>query len=548
MRLKIAAKIGLGFGIITIAVIVNAWVTSRTLERSRNINEKIMNVYTPSEAFISDLYTRISDSRMLIKSWVSIDHISDTPDKLKLKALHASDYKAVMDTLKHLSMYWDSLQLRQALFHIDSLIVDTLFPKHQYIMEQLNSLEKYDDTFVVFEVTPMTDEGGEVMMLTHSALAQIDRLRQSQKAVVEQGRQQMLSTFNRFQNWIFIMGLILVVGAIIIGILTINSLAIPINHTKNILHSMGRGVLPKEKLTEGSDELGQMAKALNMLVQGLTNIFNFSLEIGKGDFNTHFEPLSEEDVLGHSLLDMHNELKKAAEEETRRKEEDEQRNWAAQGVAKFSDILRKNTDELDELSYNIISNLVKYTNSNQGGIYIVNDNDKNNLFIEMKASYAYDRRKFITKKIEIGEGLVGRCYQEKEKIYLTDIPHDYMKITSGLGEESPRALLIVPLIYNDVIYGLVEIASFNEFPAHVIEFIERIGESIAATISSSKAQIQTALLLEQSQQQAEEMSSQEEEMRQNMEELRATQEQSARREEELQQEVIELRKRLKELN
>ncbi|MFO7370697.1 MAG: GAF domain-containing protein [Bacteroidales bacterium] len=548
MRLKIAAKIGLGFGIITIAVIVNAWVTSRTLERSRDINEKIMNVYTPSEAFISDLYTRISDSRMLIKSWVSIDHISDTPDKLKLKALHAADYKAVMDTLKHLSVYWDSLQFRQSLYHIDSLIVDSLFPKHQYIMEQLNSLEKYDDTFVVFEVTPMTEEGGEVMVLTHNALAQIEKLRQSQKAVVEQGRQQMLSTFNRFQNWIFIMGLILVVGAIVIGILTINSLAIPINHTKNILLSMGRGVLPKEKLTEGSDELGQMAKALNNLVQGLTNIFNFSLQIGKGNFNTHFEPLSEEDVLGHSLLDMRNELKKAGEEETKRKEEDEQRNWAAQGVAKFSDILRKNTDELDELSYNIISNLVKYTNSNQGGIYIINDNDKSNLFIEMKASYAYDRRKFIAKRIEIGEGLVGRCYQEKEKIYLTDIPHDYMKITSGLGEESPRALLIVPLVYNDVIYGLIEIASFNEYPAHVVEFIERIGESIAATISSSKAQIQTALLLEQSQQQAEEMSSQEEEMRQNMEELRATQEQSARREEELQQEVNELRKRLKELN
>ncbi len=547
MRLKIAAKIGLGFGIITIAVIVNAWITSRTLEKSRSINEKIMTVYTPSEAFISDLYTKISDSRMLIKSWVSIDHISDTPDKLRLKALHATDYKAVMDTLKHLSVYWDSLQFRQSLYHIDSLIVDSLFPKHQYIMEQLNSLEKYDDTFVVFEVTPMTEDGGEVMVITQSALTQIEKLRQSQKAVVEQGRQQMLSTFNRFQNWIFIMGLILVVGAIIIGILVINSLAIPINHTKNILLSMGRGVLPKEKLTEGSDELGQMAKALNMLVQGLTNIFNFSLQIGKGDFNTHFEPLSEEDVLGHSLLDMRNELKKAAEEETRRKEEDEQRNWAAQGVAKFSDILRKNTDELDELSYNIISNLVKYTNSNQGGIYIVNDNEKNNLFIEMKASYAYDRRKFITKRIEIGEGLVGRCYQEKEKIYLTDIPHDYMKITSGLGEESPRALLIVPLVYNDVIYGLVEIASFIEYPPHVIEFIERIGESIAATISSSKAQIQTSLLLEQSQQQAEEMSSQEEEMRQNMEELRATQEQSARREEELQREVNELRKRLKEV-
>ncbi len=547
MRLKIAAKIGLGFGIITIAVIINAWVTSIALERSRNISDKITSVYTPSQAYIADLYTTISDSRMLIKSWVFVDKISDTPDKVTLKELHQKDYKTVMDTLKQLSALWDSASFRSVLFHIDSVIVDSLFPKHQYIMEQLNSFEKYDDPFVVFEVTPMVEDGGEVMMLTQRVLSLVNQLKTKQEAVVGQSQQQMIATFNRFQSWIFIMGLILVIGAVVIGILTINSLAVPINHTKNILLSMGKGVLPKDKLKEGNDELGQMAKALNMLVKGLTNIFNFSLEIGKGNFDTHFTPLSDEDVLGHSLIDMRNELKKAANDEIRRKEEDEHRNWAAQGVAKFSDILRKNTSDLDELAYDIISNLVKYTNSNQGGIYIINDNDKDNHFIEMKASYAYDRRKFITKRIEIGEGLVGRCYQEKEKIYLTEIPNDYVKITSGLGEDNPRALLIVPFIYNDVIYGLVEIASFSEYPAHVIEFIERIGESIAATISSSKAQIQTALLLEQSQQQAEEMASQEEEMRQNMEELRATQEQSSRREEELQREVGELRKRIKEL-
>jgi methyl-accepting chemotaxis protein len=548
MRLKIAAKIGLGFGIITIAVIVNAWITSVALDSSRNINEKINSVYTPSQAYIADLYSRISDSRMLIKSWVSIDKISDTPDKLKLKELHERDYKTVMDTLKQLSTLWDSASFRTELFHIDSVITDSLFPKHQYIMEQLNSFEKYDDIFIVFEVTPMTEEGGEIMILTYNILNRIEKLKQKQEAVVLQGRQDMISTFDRFQNRIFIMGLILVIGAIFIGIMTINSLAIPINHTKNILLSMGKGILPKDKLTEGNDELGQMAKALNMLVKGLTNIFNFSLEIGKGNFETDFTPLSDEDVLGHSLLDMRNELKKASDEEKRRKEEDEQRNWAAQGIAKFSDILRKNTDDLNELSYDIISNLVKYTGSNQGGIYIINDNDRKHLFIEMKASYAYDRRKFINKNIEIGEGLIGRCYQEKEKIYLTEIPKDYIKITSGLGEDNPSALLIVPLIYNDVIYGLVEIASFNDYPSHVIEFIERIGESIAATISSSKSQIQTAILLEQSQQQAEEMASQEEEMRQNMEELRATQEQSSRREEELQREVTELRKKLKDIS
>ncbi|MBN2763480.1 MAG: GAF domain-containing protein [Bacteroidales bacterium] len=547
MRLKIAAKIGLGFGIMTIAVILNALVTSSALERSRKINDKITNVYTPSLSYINELYNKINDSRMLIKSWVFIDKISDTPDKLRLKKLHEVNYHIDMDTLKVLQASWDSVSHQQLLMHIDSAIVDSLFSKHQYIMSQLSSFESYDDPFVVFEVTPMTEEGGEVMVLTQRILDKIDALRKGQEAIVEVARIDMVKTFDSFKTRIFIMGLILVIAAIILGVLTINSLAVPINRTKNILLSMSKGVLPKDKLPEGSDEVGQMSKALNLLIKGLTNIFNFSLEIGKGNFDSHFTPLSDEDVLGHSLVEMRNELKKAAEEDKKRKEEDDQRNWASQGLAKFSDILRKSSNDLEEFSYEIISELVKYTSANQGGMYIINDTNKQEIFIEMKACYAFDRRKYLERQIQIGEGLVGRCYQEKEKIYLTEIPNDYIKITSGLGDDNPRALLIVPLIYNDVIYGLVELASFKEFPEYMIEFIERVGESIAATISSVKSNIQTTYLLEQSQQQAEEMSAQEEEMRQNMEELRATQEQSARREEELHREVEELRKRLSEL-
>ena len=547
MRLKIAAKIGLGFGVMVIAVILNALITSSALERSRKINDKITNVYTPSLSYINELYNKINDSRMLIKSWVFIDKISDTPDKLRLKNLHEVAYQVDMDTLKVLQASWDSTAHQQMLIHIDSVIVDSLFPKHQYIMQQLSSFESYDDPFVVFEVTPMTEEGGEVMVLTQRVLNLIDELRKSQEAIVEVARIDMVRTFDSFKTRIFIMGLILVIGAIVIGVLTINSLAVPINRTKNLLLSMGRGVLPKDKLPEGSDEVGQMSKALNLLIKGLTNIFGFSMEIGKGNFDSHFTPLSDEDVLGHSLVEMRNELKKAAEEDKKRKEEDDQRNWASQGLAKFSDILRKSSNDLEEFSYEIISQLVKYTNSNQGGMYIINDNDKQDIYIEMKACYAFDRRKYLQRQIRIGEGLVGRCYQEKEKIYLTEIPNDYIKITSGLGDDNPRSLLIVPLIYNDVIYGLVELASFKKIPEYIVEFIERVGESIAATISSVKSNIQTTYLLEQSQQQAEEMSAQEEEMRQNMEELRATQEQSARREEELHREVEELRKRLSEL-
>ena len=549
MRLRIATKIILAFGVITLAVIINALMTSSALQKSREVNDKISNLYTPSLAYINDLYAKISDSRMLIKSWVFIDKISDTPDKLKLRKLHAVDYEEVMDTLKAFSKIWadEHSGLRDLLLKIDSAIIDTLFVKHQYVMDQLSDFESYDDPFIVFEVTPMTEEGGEIMILTQRILNQIDVLRVNLEDLVDQGRIEMVDTFNSFKTRIIIMAIVLVLGALIIGAFTIDSLARPINHTKSILLKMSKGILPKEKLTEGPDEIGQMAKALNLVIQGLKDIFNFSLEIGKGNFDTEFKPLSDEDVLGLSLLEMRNELKNASKEEEKRKEEDEQRNWAAQGVAMFSDILRKSSDNLEELSYDIISNMVKYTNSNQGGMFIVNDNDKDTTFLEMAACYAYDRKKFLEKKIQVGEGLVGRCYQEQEKIFLTEIPEDYIKITSGLGDDNPKCLLLIPLVYNNVIYGIIEIASFNVYRPFEIEFIERISESIAATISSVKANIQTTSLLEQSQQQAEEMAAQEEEMRQNMEELRATQEQSARREEDLKKEVEELRKRLKEI-
>ncbi|MBN1598905.1 MAG: GAF domain-containing protein [Bacteroidales bacterium] len=546
MRLNIAAKIGLGFGIITLAVIYNGIKTSNSLKDSQVVNERITRIYTPSLEWINKLYSQISESRMLIKSWVHIDKIADTPDKLRLQQLHTTGYPDVIDTLMTLQEMWDSTSHQELLSDIHKSIVDSLFPKHEYIMSQLSTFESYDDPFIVFEVTPMTEDGGEVMSLTERILNKISQLQAGQEHRVNQERDKMVDQFKSFRKLIFIMLVALIIVSIIDGMITIRSLARPINKTKNILLQMSRGVLPKGKLTEGNDEVGQMSKALNQVVQGLKDITDFTVDIGKGNFDTEFHPLSEEDNLGHSLLEMREELKKAKKEEEKRQEENQQRNWASQGVAQFSDILRTNNDNLENLSYEVISNMVRYTKSNQGGIFIVNDNDPEKIYLEMTACYAFDRQKFMKMTFEVGEGLVGRCYQEKEKIYLTEIPEDYIKITSGLGENNPTCLLLIPLTYNDNIYGILEIASFNKYQDFEIEFIERIGENIAATISSVKSNIQTALLLEQSQQQAEEMSSQEEEMRQNMEELRATQEQSARREEELSREVESLRKQIQQ--
>ncbi|TVQ87214.1 MAG: HAMP domain-containing protein [Bacteroidetes bacterium] len=328
-------------------------------------------------------------------------------------------------------------------------------------------------------------------------------------------------------------------GLIIIGfIIRLVSLSIskPIKKLTLFMKRLARGEIDKSMKLEIStgDELQEMSEAFNTSIGGLLTKTNFALDIGKGDLDARLALLSDEDVLGRSMLEMQDDLKKARDEEEARKEENKIRTWASEGYAKFSEILRNNNDDLEELSFDVIKNLVKYLDANQGGLFVLNDEDAHNKFLELKGCYAYDRKKYLEKVIQPGEGLVGTCFLEGKTTYITDIPESYIRITSGLGDSNPGALIIVPMKYNERVYGVIEIASFHEFTPWQMEFIEKIGESLASTLSSVKTNLRTTALLEVSQQQAEEMKAQEEEMRQNMEELHATQEEIARKAAEMQ--------------
>jgi len=282
------------------------------------------------------------------------------------------------------------------------------------------------------------------------------------------------------------------------------------------------------------DEIGKMKNELSELVERLKHLADFAHSIGEGDLNAEYRLLSDDDVLGNSLFEMRHSLQKAEKEQAERAKEEEQRNWGTAGLAKFAEILRRDNDNLEALSYNIISNMVKYLDANQGGIFLLNDAESGeDKVLEMKACYAFDRKKFAEKQISPGEGLVGTCYMEGEPIYITEVPDNYINITSGLGDANPRAVLICPLKINDEIHGVVELASFREIEPYQLEFVQKVSESIAATISAVRVKIRTERLLTQTRLQAEEMANQEEELRQNMEEMQATQEEMRRREDEL---------------
>ncbi|MCT4638374.1 MAG: cache domain-containing protein [Bacteroidales bacterium] len=297
---------------------------------------------------------------------------------------------------------------------------------------------------------------------------------------------------------------------------------------------------------KGNDELSKVVKSLNNLINRLKETSAFARSIGDGNFNTEFEIKSEEDVLGRSLLDMRNSLNEARKAEEKRAEEEEIRIWTMNGHTIMNDILRENQHRIDMLADMLLQKIIEYVKLNQGGIFLRNQDDDTKL--ELISSYAYDRKKFLEKSIEIGEGIVGTCAIEQKTIYMTDVPDNYISIGSGLGDAKPSCLIIVPLIINEKFYGVIELASFNKLKEHEIAFIEKTAENIASTISIAQITMNTTKLLEQHKMQSEELSAQEEEMRQNMEELQATQEESARRERELTEKVGYLEKILDENN
>ena len=280
--------------------------------------------------------------------------------------------------------------------------------------------------------------------------------------------------------------------------------------------------------TIAKNEVGELTESVNNILEQLKDATEFVSAIATGNLGFDYKTLDTEYIegknkLADSLISMQNKLKDMSIDESRRQ-------WANEGLTKFVDILRSSNENISTLGDRIISTLVQYTGSNQGGLYVLNDEEENNKYLELISMFAFNTKKFEKQKIKLGEGLLGQTFLEKETTILKDIPDEYIRITSGLGDANPKSILVVPLKLDKVVYGIVELASFKDYQKHEIDFVEKLAETIASTLGSVKAAQKNRYLIEQFQQQTEEMRSQEEEMRQNMEELQATQEEMARKE------------------
>ncbi len=334
-------------------------------------------------------------------------------------------------------------------------------------------------------------------------------------------------------------GLSIVLLSTLFAMTFTRSMTRPLHAMRNKLTMVAQGTLPEKSGQYSNDEFGQMAMKVDALVETLKGNADFAKRIGEGKYDTRFQAASDNDLLGMSLLNMRNNLI-----ENERK--DKERNWIVRGVAEISEVLRMH-DSIDALGEDVIRFILERIGAIQGAFYVVND-EQGDRTIEMRASYAYGRKKYLKAKFRFAEGLVGQAVAEKDTVMRTEIPDDYITITSGiLGDQRPTCILIVPLITNEEVYGVLEFAGFGKFEPSQVKFVQELSLILARTVFNIKVNERTRRLLAESQAMSNELKEKQEVLRQNAEEMQATQEELKRSNQKLEEQIEEVNRTQKRM-
>ncbi|MEC0173543.1 HAMP domain-containing protein [Paenibacillus favisporus] len=258
-----------------------------------------------------------------------------------------------------------------------------------------------------------------------------------------------------------------------------------------------------------TDNVNYMASTLTTQVRAITNV---ATAVAKGDLSRTIDVAAAGEVA--ALKDNVNEMIRNLKETTRINTEQD---WLKTNLAKFSRLLQGQRD-LYAISRMILSELAPLV-SMQHGVFYINEPENDEPVLTLFASYAYQNRKHLSNRFRAGEGLVGQCLVEKQRILLTNVPHDYVIISSGLGEAVPLNIVLLPIIFEEHVLGVLELASFRAFTEIDLAFLDQLTESIGIVVNTMQANRRTEELLMQSQSLTEELQKQQMELQHTNEEL-----------------------------
>jgi serine phosphatase RsbU (regulator of sigma subunit)/HAMP domain-containing protein len=304
-RLTIGRKIGLGFGVILFLFIAASIFTTNTLDESRKKTDQVTTVYNPSVAILKDLDNLLNRSKLLITKWYYVQTGSDNVDKVAMNQLLQTEYPDLKTKIKKFAVNWDKEE--QESIDIILSLVDNMFDSYRNdVMLKLSSFEAYNDSNIKFEALLPFEE---LDVKFHSIHQNLSSLIDKQNSNASDNSNDMLNSFSLLQQTVNWLGIILIIGGILIAFLTVRSIIRPLHGLRKIVSMMAKGVLPTERIKDRNDEIGEMSLALNDLVNGMTRTTDFAYQVGSGNFDSFYKPLSDEDTLGTALIKMREDLR-----------------------------------------------------------------------------------------------------------------------------------------------------------------------------------------------------------------------------------------------
>jgi PAS domain S-box-containing protein len=269
--------------------------------------------------------------------------------------------------------------------------------------------------------------------------------------------------------------------------------------------------IPFSQNTEYS-ELNKLSEALNAIINRRKEIFETANAIQRDNYLRNLTPLSADDLVAPAINQINEKLQQIEAENDQRESENQIRNWQRKGQLEIAEIQRTGSNETEQLSFNLIRTLVKYTEALLGAIYIKRFENSGKAFLELTGAYAFDERRNLDVRFQLGESIVGTCAQEKKKIYLENLPDNYIKIGSGMGNSKPGFLGVFPIFSQEKLVAVSEIGFIKKPDEYKLSFIEQLGENIGAWLSAAENQKRTRKLLNISQEKTRELSEKEAEL------------------------------------
>jgi signal transduction histidine kinase/HAMP domain-containing protein/DNA-binding response OmpR family regulator len=258
-----------------------------------------------------------------------------------------------------------------------------------------------------------------------------------------------------------------------------------------------------------TDNVNQLAGNLTSQLRAIADV---AMAVTKGDLTRSIQVAAQGEVA--FVKDNINEMIRNLRDTTSRSKEQD---WLKTNLAKFNRMLQGQRDLL-AVARMILSKLAPVVSAQQGVFYIM-DRNQGEPELKLLASYAYRDRKGVNSRFRLGEGLVGQAALERQRILLTNVPDDYVKISSGLGEAPPRNIVVLPILFEGQVKAVMELSSVEQFnPTHQA-FLDQLMESIGIVLNTIEANTRTEDLLKQSQSLAGELQSRQQELQQTNQEL-----------------------------